>query len=72
MPASPCLSAAPVGWAAFNSQERAVWDRTLENGVYAAASQHVLVGESWGTAADAGTRAEEGAGPLLLEKANSA
>lgn len=27
---SPCLSEAPTGWAAFGSQERAVWVRMLE------------------------------------------
>lgn len=76
-PAGPCLSAAPVGWAAFSSQKRAVWGRTLENGVYAIASHHGLVGESQGAAADAGTRggtgrrAEEAAGPPLLGKAIS-
>lgn len=48
-----------------------------ENGVYAIASHHGLVGESQGAAADAGTRggtgrrAEEAAGPPLLGKANS-
>lgn len=35
-----------MGWAAFGSQERAVWVRTLENGVWAAASHPVLLGES--------------------------
>lgn len=32
----PCLSEAPMGWAASGCQERAVWVRALENSVWAA------------------------------------
>lgn len=73
-PASPQLSAAPMGWAAFSHRERAVWGRMLENGVYAAASLRVLAGESQGAAADAGTRggagtwAEEGETPGKIQQ----
>lgn len=63
----PCLSEAPMGWAAFGSQERAVWVRTLENGVWAAASHRVLL-QGPGIM---GRRAGEGAEPLVLGKAKS-
>lgn len=68
---SPCLSEAPTGWAAFGSQERAVWVRMLENDVWAAASTMCCWGRAGAGTGSTGTRAEEWAGALLLGKANS-